>query len=77
MLMNSRKIYRAVFDLHKIAAEKVETVSVDALWEWFWEQAHTIVEANDGDQFVIDLLVAVAEDIERRQLELMRAGKVA
>ncbi len=75
--MIDRQAYRAAFDLHQTALSKVNTTPVDSFWSWFWKQVHVILEARHGDQFVMDLLIAVAEDVERQQLELMRAGKVA
>ena len=74
--MIDRQAYRAAFDLHQTALSKVNTTPVDSFWSWFWKHVHAILEARHGDQFVMDLLIAVAEDVERRQLVQINAGRV-
>lgn len=74
---SNSKAYRAAFDLHQTALSAIQTTPVDTLWEWYWEQAHAILDAHGGDQFVMDLLICVAEDVERQQLTQIHAGKIA
>lgn len=69
--MKYKRAYRQVYDLHDTALAKVEETAVDAFWLWYWEQAGAICEAHGNDAFVVDLIVAVAQDLERRQ----RAGE--
>lgn len=72
-----KRIYRQVFDLHNAALSKITTAPVEPFWDWFWEQARAITEEHDGDKFTVDMIVSVAEDVERRQLTQIHAGKIA
>ena len=71
------KAYREVFDLHKATVDMVNTTPVSVLWDWYWNQARAICEAHNNDEFVMDLLIAVAGAVERRQLVQIHAGRVA
>lgn len=65
--MINKRAYRQVYDLHNTALAKVEEAPVETFWRWYWDQAGAICEANGNDAFVVDLIVAVALDVERRQ----------
>lgn len=77
MTQLNKGAYRAVYDLHRTTLAMLDNTPIDSLWEWYWEQAHAIVEAHNNDEFVIDLVVSVAMEVERRQIELRDAGAIS
>ena len=70
-----KRAYREVFNLHRVALEKLADTPVDALWLWYWKQAEDILNAaGTAYEFTMDMIVAVATDVERQQLDLIHAG---
>ena len=76
-----KDVYRQVFNLHRLAVEKLPTTPVDDLWTWYWSQAEAIKDSSGtATEFAIGMLITVAEDVERRQmayLNMERSDKTA
>ena len=69
--------YREVFNLHRVAVDKLADTPVDTLWLWYWEQAQNILDAaGTAYDFTMDIIIAVALDVERQQVALIDAGRL-
>lgn len=68
-----RAAYRTVFNFHDEAVRALDKYSVDDYWKWFWGKAEQLDTTNDD--FTTDMIVTVALDCERKQMQLYDSAR--
>ena len=70
----NRAAWSTGYNFNTEAVRMLDKYTVDDYWNWFWNRAKEI-DTEKNDDFVRDLIVTVALDVERRQKNMKEVAE--